>query len=122
CRVGFHFTMDDAEADFVVEAVAFLAMHGPRFLSCYRFDLGSGAWTHRDTLDGRFVPPPPAFPLAAARSATAWASARPVAKRRAAYRAALAEARALAEALPPCERGVRLDGELGALQFFALAE
>ncbi|MEL6616494.1 MAG: aminotransferase class V-fold PLP-dependent enzyme, partial [Bacteroidota bacterium] len=47
-RVGFHYTMDDAEADYIIEAVAFLADHGLRFLPHYDFDVHSGAWTHRD--------------------------------------------------------------------------
>ena len=47
-RVGFHYTMDDAEVDFLIDAVAFLADHGLRFLPLYDFDIASGAWVHRD--------------------------------------------------------------------------
>jgi selenocysteine lyase/cysteine desulfurase len=47
CRVGFHYSMDDAEARYVVDAVEFVAEHGHRFLSLYDFDVGSGMWTHR---------------------------------------------------------------------------
>jgi selenocysteine lyase/cysteine desulfurase len=47
CRVGFHYTMDDADADYVVAAVEFVARHGHRFLSSYAFDLATGAWAHR---------------------------------------------------------------------------
>ena len=38
--------MDDAEAAYVVAAVDFVARHGRDFLPLYRFDLGTGAWTH----------------------------------------------------------------------------
>jgi selenocysteine lyase/cysteine desulfurase len=48
CRVGFHYTMDDAEAAFVVDAVEFVAEHGHRFLPLYAFDAATGFWAHRE--------------------------------------------------------------------------
>ncbi len=47
CRVGLHWVMDDAEADYVIDAVLFIARHGHLFLSLYDFDLCSGTWTHK---------------------------------------------------------------------------
>jgi selenocysteine lyase/cysteine desulfurase len=47
CRVGLHWVMDDAEADYVIDAVLFIARHGHLFLSLYNFDLCSGTWTHK---------------------------------------------------------------------------
>jgi selenocysteine lyase/cysteine desulfurase len=47
CRVGLHWVMDDAEADYVIDAVVFIARHGHMFLSLYNFDLCSGTWTHQ---------------------------------------------------------------------------
>jgi selenocysteine lyase/cysteine desulfurase len=47
CRVGLHWVMDDAEADYVIGAVQFVAQHGHRFLSLYNFDLCSGTWSHK---------------------------------------------------------------------------
>ena len=47
CRVGLHWVMDDAEADYVIDAVHFVARHGHRFLALYDFDLCTGAWKHR---------------------------------------------------------------------------
>jgi selenocysteine lyase/cysteine desulfurase len=47
CRVGLHWVMDEAEADYVIEAVRFIARCGHLFLCQYRFDLCSGTWTHR---------------------------------------------------------------------------
>ena len=47
CRVGFHYTMDDAEAQYVIEAVEAVARFGHRFLPLYAFDATTGLWTHR---------------------------------------------------------------------------
>ncbi|MDH3533915.1 MAG: aminotransferase class V-fold PLP-dependent enzyme [Gammaproteobacteria bacterium] len=47
CRVGLHWVMDDAEANYVIEAVHFVARHGHRFLTLYDFDLCTGTWKHR---------------------------------------------------------------------------
>lgn len=46
CRVGFHYAMDDAEADYLIDAVDFVGRRGGRFLSQYRFDPRSGTWVH----------------------------------------------------------------------------
>lgn len=46
CRVGFHYTMDDTDADYLIEAVDFVARRGREFLPLYRFDLRSGTWAH----------------------------------------------------------------------------
>jgi selenocysteine lyase/cysteine desulfurase len=48
CRVGFHYSMDDVEAGFVMDAVEFVAEHGHRFLRLYAFDPETGAWSHRE--------------------------------------------------------------------------
>ncbi len=118
CRVGMHFTMDDAEADYVIDAVSFIAEYGDRFLSCYDFDLHSGQWTHREptgidealSLD------------AALRARGCHQSALPLEQRVPLYRRYLAEAREWAERLgvDTTGGGGRLDGELGKLQFFEL--
>ena len=47
CRVGFHYVMDDAEADYVIDAIDFLGRHGDRFIGLYDFDVHSGMWSHR---------------------------------------------------------------------------
>jgi len=47
CRVGFHFVMDDAEADYIIESVSFIAEHGEQFLPLYDFDERSGLWARR---------------------------------------------------------------------------
>jgi selenocysteine lyase/cysteine desulfurase len=117
CRVGFHFTMDDAEADYVIDAVDFMAEHGHLFLPLYEFDMSTGTWTHECC-----------GPLEASlslRTAIDGCGCEPTAlsaeQRRAAYARYLEEARDLAAGLAAAGgvRDVRLDGELGELQFFA---
>jgi selenocysteine lyase/cysteine desulfurase len=117
CRVGFHFTMDEAEARYIIDAVEFMAEHGHRFLPLYRFDLHDGSWTHRDS-----------GPLAESLSLDAAidvCGCEPTAlgepERVEKYRHYFAEARQWADRLAaagPVD-DVQLDGELGKLQFFA---
>lgn len=117
CRVGFHYVMDEAEADYVIEAVAFLARHGHCFLPLYDFDPLTGQWRHRE-----FTEKADSLSLAAALGAAELpATARPAAERAEHYRGHLAEAARLAAALGspgPAPRRV-LDGRFGALQFFS---
>jgi selenocysteine lyase/cysteine desulfurase len=47
-RLNFTYFLDDVVADYVIEAVRFVARHGERFLVDYRFDPVSGLWRHRD--------------------------------------------------------------------------
>lgn len=119
CRVGFHYTMDDTDADYLIEAVDFVARRGRRFLPLYRFDLESGAWAHgRDpmayadlSLEDAFRggEEPPCRPL-------------PASVRRRLYRAYLGEAEALAAELSrsaPKPGGALPEG-MAELQFFEL--
>ncbi len=117
CRVGFHFTMDDAEADYIIDAVDFVAEHGARFLPHYRFHLRSGTWSHEDRVD---VAAP--FSLCAALDARPEPVARPAAERAERYALHLDEARIWAERLSgeADAEPSTLDGELGALQYFAV--
>ncbi len=117
CRVGFHYVMDDAEADYVIEAIDLLATEGHRFLPLYRFDPVSGSWEHREAVESD-VP----FGLQAALCAChVGPSALSEAERRRRYAEALDFARRTAAELSVVElREQRLEGEAGALQFFAL--
>ncbi len=116
CRVGFHYTMDDAEAAFVMDAVEFVAEFGYRFLPLYAFDPGTGMWTHRDYRETREE-----FSLDEALKATGCdATVLPLEERARRYATALDEARRWAERLgePPltaCDPGA---GMFGELQFF----
>jgi selenocysteine lyase/cysteine desulfurase len=46
-RVNFAYFIDEAVADYIIDAVRFVARDGDRFLSDYRFDPKSGLWQHR---------------------------------------------------------------------------
>ncbi len=47
CRIGLHWVMDDAEADYVIDAVHFMANAGHLFLKLYDFELATGTWSHK---------------------------------------------------------------------------
>jgi selenocysteine lyase/cysteine desulfurase len=47
CRVSLHYVMDDLEADYILDAVDFIAAHGHVFLAEYDFSMETGAWTHK---------------------------------------------------------------------------
>ncbi|MCJ7558199.1 MAG: aminotransferase class V-fold PLP-dependent enzyme [Gammaproteobacteria bacterium] len=117
CRVGFHFVMDNAEADYVIEAVNFLADYGYRFLSLYDFDVNSGMWSHRTYQEQREE-----FTLSAAlRSNGCDQTALPADVRARLYQSYLDEALALAQSLgePDQADRERLKDRFGKLQFFA---
>ncbi|MEZ4697745.1 MAG: aminotransferase class V-fold PLP-dependent enzyme [Rhodothermales bacterium] len=119
CRVGLHYVLDDAEADYVIDAVRFVADYGCRFLSHYDFDLATGAWSNK-----REAPPLRRFSLDAALDAVnAPEDAHlTMAVRRQLYDHYLAEAKRIADeyAHEHHERG-KLTGEVAKLQFFAVA-
>ena len=120
CRVGLHWVMDDAEADFVIEAVHFLAREGHHFLNLYEFDLATGTWVHKHS-PGNL----PHFSLSAALDSEQGEPAvLSVAQRKQLYRHYMAEAVKIAEAqkLKPEARLVALGGELEELQFFTMPE
>jgi selenocysteine lyase/cysteine desulfurase len=49
-RINFNYFLDDAVADYLVEAVRLVARDGWRLLGDYRFDTATGLWRHRDGL------------------------------------------------------------------------
>jgi len=117
CRIGFHYVMDDVDAEYIIEAVRFIARRGHRFLPDYKFDPVSGAWRHRAA--GRIGAP---FSLAAAlKAGTPGVTALPAGERARRFAAYLDEAEALAEAAgePVPTREPLLGGKFGALQFFS---
>jgi selenocysteine lyase/cysteine desulfurase len=120
CRLGFHFTMDDTEAEFIIEAVEFIGACGHHFLPLYHFDLASGSWTHRQAVDDAMH-----LSLDAAFNVPrVGVTARSAADRQVLYRRFLDEARRRAAdlAASPAPARVTLDGALGDLQFFPLAD
>jgi selenocysteine lyase/cysteine desulfurase len=53
-RVNFTYFLDEQVADYIIDAVTFVARHGARFLTDYRFDADTGLWHHRN---GPIEPP-----------------------------------------------------------------
>ncbi len=118
CRIGLHWVMDDAEADYVIEAVHFIAEHGHRFLELYDFDLCSGTWQHRQ--------PAAELPEFSLDAALANEQGEPnvlsLRLRKQLYDHYLTEAKRWVDTLTaqPAARSTTLDGELESLQFFSL--
>jgi selenocysteine lyase/cysteine desulfurase len=120
CRVSLHYVMDDIEADYILNAIEFVADQGYRFLPKYNFDVHTGAWQHKADnvcLEG--------FSLEAALDCGAYQSrALSEGERRLLYSAYLHEANTLAGELAneqaPEEHS--LDAELETLKFFSVPE
>ena len=118
CRVGFHWVMDDLEANYVIDAIRFIADHGHRYALLYSFDLATGTWTHRQSVDDL-----PEFSLTAALNAQATEPATlTTALRRQLYEHYLTEAARIAESLESESRvGTTLPSPgLEDLRFFTL--
>jgi selenocysteine lyase/cysteine desulfurase len=47
-RVNLTYFIDEPVADYIIDAVRFVARYGDRFLTDYRFDPPTGLWRHRD--------------------------------------------------------------------------
>ncbi len=47
CRIGFHYVFDQAEVEYLLECVEFVAELGHLFVHQYQFDARSGGWSHR---------------------------------------------------------------------------
>lgn len=119
CRVGFHYAMDDAEADYLINAVDFVGRNGRFFLLLYRFDLKSGTWAHvHDPVSYEDLSLEDAF------RAGGESVCRPLAAsvRERLYRGYLKEAETLAAELRKSGSGGerKLPAEIAGLQFFPL--
>jgi selenocysteine lyase/cysteine desulfurase len=117
CRVGFHYTMDDADARFITDAVDFVARQGHCFLPLYEFDPATGMWTHRE-----FVEQHEHFSIEAAlESKGCEQTALPAAERVRLYAECLQQAREMAARLgEPGTGSCSKAFEFGELQFFNL--
>jgi selenocysteine lyase/cysteine desulfurase len=117
CRVGFHFVMDDPEADYIIDAVAFIAEHGYRFLPLYDFDVRTGLWTCRGFRESFRT-----FSLADALNASGFGeTALSPDVRARMYQSYLQAARERAQSLDSTGNGAArpLERDFGALKFFA---
>jgi hypothetical protein len=112
--------MDDAEADYVIDAVQFIAREGHTFLGLYDFDLATGTWVHKYAAGVL-----PEFSLDQALSNIDGEPAiLSLALRQQLYRHYLTEAQKIADQLrnEPDVKLIALAGDLGELQFFAMPE
>jgi selenocysteine lyase/cysteine desulfurase len=120
CRISLHYTMDNIEADFILDAIEFVAEQGYHFLSLYDFDMHTGAWLHKadcGCMEG--------FSLEAALECTGYQSRTlSAAERTMLYSGFLDYAKHLAQELaaqkPPQQH--HADSELEALKFFSVPE
>ncbi|MGI9248603.1 MAG: aminotransferase class V-fold PLP-dependent enzyme [Woeseiaceae bacterium] len=118
CRVGLHWVMDDSEANYVIDAVHFLAREGHQFLGLYDFDLGTGTWKHKYATSEL-----PEFSLdEALRIEEGEPAMLSLALRRQLYDHYMTKAQRIADRLgeEPAAECTSLEGEYGDLQFFAL--
>lgn len=44
-RLNLHYALDEAEVDYLIEALKFVIEHGAKFLPLYEFDIKTGEWT-----------------------------------------------------------------------------
>jgi hypothetical protein len=118
CRVSLHYTMDDIEADFILDAIEFVAEHGLHFLPLYDFDMHTGAWLHKadcGCMEG--------FSLEAALECQGYQSRTLSAGERGIlYSGFLDEARRLANELAGLQESGEyvMDSELEKLKFFSV--
>lgn len=120
CRISLHYTMDEIEADFILDAIEFVAEYGHHFLSLYDFDMNTGAWLHKadcGCMEG--------FSLEAALECRGYQSrALSSGERAMLYIGFLNEAETLARELvdrqSPADH--QMDEELEALKFFSVPE
>ena len=118
CRIGLHWVMDDAEANYVIDAVHFLAREGRLFLNLYDFELGTGTWKHKYSSSVL-----PQFSLDEALSVDEGEPAiLSLALRRQLYKHYMAEAQRIADRLreEPAAELASMESEFGDLQFFLL--
>jgi selenocysteine lyase/cysteine desulfurase len=120
CRISLHYTMDDIEAEYILDAIDFIAAQGHRFLPLYNFDLHTGAWQHKaDAVDLE------GFSLDAALECGGYQSrALGPGERMHLYSAYLAEAERLASGLEADfgDEAQSPDPEFEALKFFSVPE
>ncbi|MES9881094.1 MAG: aminotransferase class V-fold PLP-dependent enzyme, partial [Sedimenticola sp.] len=118
CRLGFHYTFDNLEVAYILDAVDFVAHHGHLFLEQYRFEHNSGAWQHKQWQGDESV-----LSLAdALQSRDALPKPESESSRGVHYQENLERAAEWAQLFKKehSDESIRLDGEEGALQFFQL--
>ncbi|MBT6032639.1 MAG: aminotransferase class V-fold PLP-dependent enzyme [Kordiimonadaceae bacterium] len=119
CRLGFHYSMDDAETEMIIKAIEFIAEHGECFVAQYNFDPISGLWSHKEAVNIN-----PELSIESAFSLIP-AKKKPLSltERQNLYNSYFDQALSAANKAQCIKTplDVKLDGEGGELQFFAIA-
>lgn len=110
-RLNLHYSMTEAEVDYLIAGVRFVLNHGYKFLPLYEFNIKTGMW-RRPELP---MPQPVRLSLDADLSPS---EAKPPEDIDAAYSEALQEAERLAAGLPEEAEYLHFEPELEALMFF----
>ena len=115
-RVGFHFTLSEADFEFIIKAIEFIAEKGYLFLPLYSFDVRTGTWTHLEEKEGDL----PDYGLQHALSSTAiYKAINNECERQVDYEAYLKEADDIAESLKEKEhKYLTFEDETEELRFF----
>ena len=116
-RVNFNYFVEDAVADYIIEAVLLLAESGERLLPLYRFDPLTGRWAHR----GGPIEPP--LRLSDVGYDATGEMFYPRVQDRlplSALEEHLREAREILAALAPLEDSARVNADFDALRWFPL--
>ncbi len=119
-RLNLHYSMDEAELDYLIAALKFAVAHAHRFLPSYVFDIKSGIWEHR-SLIGAEAANPIGLDIETVYAGGDFVHAplpTPVEK----YREALADAESLAASLPEDFTPLRFVPEMEELLYFYVAE
>ena len=116
-RVNFNYFVEDAVADYIIEAVRLIADDGERLLPLYRFDALTGRWTHRE---GPIEPPLRLADVGYDASGRLTYPRREDRLPLSALDDHLRQARALLAALPPLGASARRDDEFDSLRWFPL--
>jgi len=119
CRIGFHYLFDDAEANYIIDAVEFIADYGYLFLTSYQFDSDSGLWANKNS-----KPSSTELSIQAAINSNPISITKVSEKERAEhYQNNLELAQQYAKQLSSTENTVplKLEGKAGDVQFFMLS-
>ena len=116
-RVNFNYFVEDAVADYIIEAVRLIADAGERLLPLYRFDALTGRWTHRE---GPVEPPLRLADVGYDANGRLTYPRREDRLSLSALDDHLTEARALLAELPPLGASAHRDDEFDNLRWFPL--
>ena len=115
--MNFNYFVEDAVADYIIEAVRLIADAGERLLPLYRFDALTGRWTHRE---GPVEPPLRLADVGYDANGRLTYPRREDRLPLSALDDHLTEARALLAELPPLGASAHRDDEFDNLRWFPL--